>query len=151
MTNKKTPAYGVKYAPYKQENFSIMTLKNIQTSMHQNFLMKDIHDTAPNLERHLGLFHPTGFAFILPMTSHTSKSIVMIQITEKTVLQKGTNCITHPTQTKEYNRSVVFIDTNDHAKLLPNLKESGMLRTDKGKKLDKTQKARTTTKPQTET
>ena len=139
VTNKKIPVYGIKYVPYKQDNFRIMIAYYVCDVKYPILSASRLLDRGYGLDftprhctitpgqqlahlvRHSGLFYlraekidiPTGFD-IYPMTTDNGKSIESHH--------------SH-TQTKDYDRSLVETlttgnlmvttpseYTNDHAK-----------------------------------
>ena len=121
VTSKKIPVYGIKYVPYKQDNFRIMIPYYICDVKYPILSASRLLDRGYGLDftprhctithgqqqahliRHSGRFYlraekidiPTGFD-IYPMTTDNGKSIAVIQPTEKTVQQQEQNCTTHP-------------------------------------------------------
>ena len=113
VTNKKIPVYGIKYVPYKQDNFRIMIPYYVCDVKYPILSASRLLDRGYGLDftprhctithgqqqahlvRHSGLFYlraekidiPTGFD-IYPMTTDNGKSIAVIQPTEKTVQQQ---------------------------------------------------------------
>ena len=115
VTNKKIPVYGIKYVPYRQDNFRIMMpyyvcdvkypILSASRLLDRGFGLDFVnprHCTITHgpqqahLIRHSGLFYlraemidiPTGFD-IYPMTTDNGKSIAVIQPTEKAKQQQG--------------------------------------------------------------
>ena len=119
VTNKKIPVYGIKYVPYKQDNFRIMIPYYVCDVKYPILSASRLLDREYGLDftprhctithgqqqahliRHSGLFYlraekiniPTGFD-IYPMTTDSGKSIAVIQSTESSTTTR-TNRTTH--------------------------------------------------------
>ena len=130
VTNKKIPVYGIKYVPYKQDNFRIMipyyvcdvrypilsAPRPLARGYGLDFNPRRCTIThgsqQAHLIRHSGLFYlraekidtPTGFDIYL-MTTDNGKSIAVIQPTEKAKQQQEQ--IAPHTQTKDCDKSLV--------------------------------------------
>ena len=113
VTNKKIPVYGIKYVPYKQDNFRIMIPYYVCDVKYPILSASRLLDRGYGLDftprhctithgqqqahliRHSGLFYlraekidiPTGFD-IYPMTTYNGKPIAVIQPAEKAVQQE---------------------------------------------------------------
>ena len=113
VTNKKIPVYGIKYVPYKQDNFRIMIPYYVCDVKYPILSASRLLDRGYGLDftprhctithgqqqahliRHSGLFYlraekidiPTGFD-IYPMTTDSGKSIAVIQPTERAAQQQ---------------------------------------------------------------
>ena len=113
VTNKKIPVYGIKYVPYKQDNFRTMMPYYVCDVKYPILSASRLLDRGYGLDftprhctvthgqqqahliRHSGLFYlraeeidiPTGFD-IYPMTTDNGKSIAVIQPTERAAQQQ---------------------------------------------------------------
>ena len=129
VTKKKIPIYGIKYVPYKQDNFRIMMpyyVCDVKCAILSESRLLDRgygldfnprHCTITNgsqeahLIRHSGLFYlraekidiPTGFD-IYPMTTHNGKSVAVIQPTQRAKQQQEQIAPLTHTQTKDCDR-----------------------------------------------
>ena len=106
VANKKIPVYGIKYVPYKQDNFRIMMPYYVCDVKYPILSASRLLDTGYGLDsnpRHCAITHgsqaahlilraekidiPTGFD-TYPMTTDNGKSIAVIQPTENSKQQQ---------------------------------------------------------------
>ena len=132
VTNKKIPVYGIKYVPYKQDNFRIMIPyyvcdvkypilsasrrleRGYGLGLNQRHCAITHGSQQAHLIRHSGLFYlraekidiPTGFD-IYPITTDNGTSIAVIEPTEKAKQQQEQNAPLTHTQAKDCDRPLV--------------------------------------------
>ena len=103
VTNKKIPVYGIKYVPYKQDNFRIMITYYVCDVKYPILSASRLLDKGYGLDfnpRHCTITHGQQQGFdIYPMTTDNGKSIAVIQPTEKATQQQEQNAaLTHTDQ-----------------------------------------------------